>query len=224
MYCRLVDDISIVLQCEFSNVKKIIELMATHYPNMPLNVQVSFGYSRFLYLHVYNMKSYCDNNVDYYQLCRVLAYKEMSSFSYTPWFSNISDSYKHAVVPVSLYRIHTRNSLPEDIDHHLSFMHRILKFRMQDPVQVSRKTKAFFRRKRLIGNKHLKKDFSNGVTTSVKFDIVSGRHLFMSNLMRKSCKSRLRIIYRSGSNLGSILCPKKRVIRLLSSMRDGVTE
>ena len=48
MYCRLVDDISIVLQCEFSTVKRVIELMANHYPNMPLNVQVSFGYSRFL--------------------------------------------------------------------------------------------------------------------------------------------------------------------------------
>ena len=168
------------------------------------------------------MKSCCDNNGDYYQLCRVLAYKEMLSFSYTPWFSNISDSYKHAVVPVSLYRIHTRNTLPDDIGHHLSFMHRILKFRMQDPVQVPRRTKVFFRKKRLISSKHLKQKFSNGVTTSVKFDLVSGRHRFMSDLVRKSCKSRLRIIYRSGSNLGSILCPKRRVIRLLSSIRDGV--
>ena len=132
LYCRLVDDISIVLQCGFSDVRKVMDVMASNYPNMPLNVQISFGYSRFLDLHVFNINN--DVETEKYQLCRVLAYKEMSSFNYVPRFSNIPEMYKHAVVPSSLFRIHTRNSLQEDIDHHLSFLYRILEFRMQDPV------------------------------------------------------------------------------------------
>ena len=48
LYCRLVDDISAVVQGEFTEVVSLVELMALNYPDMPLNVQLSFGYSRFL--------------------------------------------------------------------------------------------------------------------------------------------------------------------------------
>ena len=166
LYCRLVDDISIILQCEFPTVRRVLDLMANQYPNMLLNVQVSFGYSRFLDLHIYNIKTSQEDK--YYRLCRVLAYKEISSFSYTPCFSNIFDGYKHAVVPISLHRIHTRNTLQQDIDHHLNFLHKILKFRMQDPIQVRRKNKLFFRRKKFGKGKVFELDYSNTASASVK--------------------------------------------------------
>ena len=74
LYCRLVDDISAVVQGDFSKVNELLMLMAEKYPRMPLNVQISFGYSRFLDLHIYNMDMTAHN--DYYALCHVLAYKE----------------------------------------------------------------------------------------------------------------------------------------------------
>ena len=80
LYCRLVEDISVILQSKFSTVRQVLNLMALHYPNMPLNVQISFGYSRFLDLHLYNISA-SDNENETYGLCRVLAYKEISSFS-----------------------------------------------------------------------------------------------------------------------------------------------
>ena len=56
LYCRLVDNISAVVQRPFSEVVKLLELFAANYPpQMPLNCQLSFGYSRFLDLHIYNM-------------------------------------------------------------------------------------------------------------------------------------------------------------------------
>ena len=118
MYCRLVDDISSIVQGEFQDVESLLKLMAENYPMMPLNVQLSFGYSRFLDLHVYNIDVNEAKN-ESYSPCHVLAYKEISSFSYTPCSSNIHEQYKHAVVPISLHRAHTRNSLQQDVDHHL---------------------------------------------------------------------------------------------------------
>ena len=55
LFVRLVDDISVVHQGDFSKTIQLIELMVEHYPEMPLNFQISFGYSRFLDLHIYNM-------------------------------------------------------------------------------------------------------------------------------------------------------------------------
>ena len=53
LYCRLVDDISVITQGPFSQVVKLLELFAAKYPaQMPLNCQLSFGYSRFLLQYV----------------------------------------------------------------------------------------------------------------------------------------------------------------------------
>ena len=78
LYCRLVDDISVVSQGDFEGVRELIKLMASNYPKMPLNFQLSFGYSRFLDLHIYNI---CSTDSDSYQLVHSLAYKEHSTFS-----------------------------------------------------------------------------------------------------------------------------------------------
>ena len=55
LFVRLVDDISIIHQGDFRKTIQLIELMVKQYPEMPLNFQISFGYSRFLDLHVYNI-------------------------------------------------------------------------------------------------------------------------------------------------------------------------
>ena len=198
------------MQCDFSTVRHLLGVMATYYPNMPLNVQLSFGYSRFLDLHLYNV------NVDKpiketYSLSRVLAYKELSSFIYTPYFSNIHRSYKHAIVPIYLYRIHSRNVHQSDIDNHLHFMYKILKTRMQDPAEVKRKTRSFFLKKH--NRKSIRRPVYNRCCV-VKFDRVSRRHHFMSSMLKRS-QSSLLLRYKSGSNLGSLICPKRRVINTL---------
>ena len=190
--------------------------MAFHYPDMPLNVQLSFGYSRFLDLHLYNINA-IEYDSEHYALCRILAYKEISSFSYTSACSNIHDCYKHTVVPVTLHRIHTRNILKADIDNHLHFMYKILQTRLQNPVEVKRKTRNFFLKKRKTSGakRQTKPTFQNSCV--VRFDRVTGRHVFLRTLLRRSLV-KLSLIHTSGRRLASLLCPKRRVIKILSNV------
>ena len=139
LYARLVDDISIVAQGEISDVKKLLNIMSERYPTMPLNFQISFGYSRFLDLHVYNFLPLVPD--ERYALTTTLAYKDNSTFCYTPKTSNIHCGYKTAIVLISLYRAHTRCSDQADINHHIQFMKNIVKARNQDPSSVIRKYK-----------------------------------------------------------------------------------
>ena len=48
-YQRMVDDILAIFVCGLDDVHANLKIMASHYPVcMPLNIQLSFGYSRFL--------------------------------------------------------------------------------------------------------------------------------------------------------------------------------
>ena len=145
-----------------------------------------------------------------------LAYKEHSSFCYTPRYSNIHEKYKHAVVPISLFRIHTRCSEKADMNHHLYFMSRIIKNRDQDPKIVSKKRLEFFRKRNLTKPVSKTKFTSSVKTTSITFDDVSKSHLFLKRIVLRSFSSRLRIVYKSRPKLSSILCPKRMIIRKLS--------
>ena len=65
--------------------------MAEVYPHeMPLNIQISFGYSHFLDSHVYNFLQSTSSN----GFTTSLAYKPLSKFDYVPFSSNISPLYK----------------------------------------------------------------------------------------------------------------------------------
>ena len=141
LYVRLVDDISIIAQGNISDLVKLLDIISERYPSMPLNVQISMAYSRFLDLHIYNMKPAKGQE---YGLSTTLAYKEHSTFSYTPKTSNIHEGYKTSVVPISLYRAYSRCTEPRDINHHVSFMKNIVKARNQDPTSVAKKYKSFF--------------------------------------------------------------------------------
>ena len=213
LYCRLVDDISVIVQGPFGGVRELLELMAFQYPKMPLNCQLSFGYSRFLDLHIYNI---CKTETDSYKLVHSLAYKEHSTFAFTSRNSNIHDKYKHAIVPISLYRAHTRCTEQADVNHHIGFISSILKTRFQDPCVVKSKTLKFFKKKHQKNPTSRKLRILHRKTTSVVFDRVTRRHVFMRNLLKRSFKNSLTIVPKSKSNLGSILCPKRGIILKLS--------
>jgi hypothetical protein len=58
-YYRLVDDISVTVNGNFSAVRGLLAKMTEFYPKaMPLNVQISFGYCHFLDSHVFNCHVY----------------------------------------------------------------------------------------------------------------------------------------------------------------------
>ena len=90
-YVRLVDDISLAINGPFHSVRIVLQEMARFYPTaMPLNVQISFGYSHFLDSHVYNLLQPSHVN----HLTTTLAYKPLSKFEYVPFNSNIAPCYK----------------------------------------------------------------------------------------------------------------------------------
>ena len=90
-YYRLVDDISLAINGEFGFIRRILDSMSKTYPKaMPLNVQISFGYSHFLDSHVFNFLQSTQNN----SFTTSLAYKPLSNFQYVPFNSNIAPRYK----------------------------------------------------------------------------------------------------------------------------------
>ena len=90
-YHRLVDDISAATCGKFTVLRSLVQKMAEVYPSsMPLNIQISFGYSHFLDSHVCNMLQPSPTN----KLTTSIAYKPLSRFDYVPFSSNIHPKYK----------------------------------------------------------------------------------------------------------------------------------
>ena len=123
--------------------------------------------------------------------------------------------YKHAIVPISMYRAHARCTENADTNHHLVFMYRMLKTRCQDPEKVKAKTLSFFRKKHVNEATKKKNSVTRKKTTPVLFDRASRRQVFMRKLINRSFGGRLSVVPVSKSNLGSILCPKRRIINKL---------
>ena len=88
-------------QGNFRDLLLLLKTMAERYPSMPLNIQISFGYTRFLDLHVYNIVPETPDS--HYSLTTTLAYKETSTFAYTSAKSNIHPDYK---INVLSFRFH----------------------------------------------------------------------------------------------------------------------
>ena len=90
-YMRLVDDVSLIANTKFSNLRQLITLLGTHYPrSMPLNIQISFGYSQFLDVHITNV--YPKEEIGKFSTS--LAYKPLAQFDFTTYDSNVSPTYK----------------------------------------------------------------------------------------------------------------------------------
>ena len=90
-YYRLVDDISLAIHGNFSKVRSLLDKLAAVYPHaMPLNIQISFGYSHYLDSHVYNFLQKQTPN----RFTTSLSYKPLSRFDYVPFNSNVAHQYK----------------------------------------------------------------------------------------------------------------------------------
>ena len=99
-YYRMVDDISLFIDGPFSNVRALMDGMAEVYPHsMPLNIQISFGYSRFLDNHVYNFLQSSSVN----RITTSLAYKPLAKFDYVSFSSNIAPLYKGKYIKPSMH-------------------------------------------------------------------------------------------------------------------------
>ena len=175
---------------------------------------MSFGYSRFLDLHIYNYPPNVEQPT--YCLTTTLAYKINSTFAYTPKFSNIHKGYKTAIVPISLYRAHSRCTDSADVNHHISFMKNIVQARNQDPTSVHQKYEAFFKKRR-SGHQSMR-TFTKVKTTPILYDSVSGQHRIVRRLVKSSFGSSLNVVYKSRSKVPSLLCPKRKNIKRLSRM------
>ena len=182
---------------------------------MPLNVQISYRYSRFLDLHVYNMRD--GTSSASYKLVTNLAYKDHSTFTYTPETSNIHQKYKTSVVPISLHRAFTRCSDMRDTNHHISFMKRMVQTRKQNPDEVQRKLNNFFKKRRLIKPSKEKK-LVETLTTPVMYDNLSKQHMFVDKLCRDSFGDRIQVVYKSRNKVASVLCPKRKTIKALTQL------
>ena len=90
-YYRLVDDISLVLDGGPQAIRSLLNKLAQFYPDtMPLNVQISYGYSHFLDSHVYNFLQKDQAN----SFTTSLSYKPLTKFDYVPFSSNVAPEYK----------------------------------------------------------------------------------------------------------------------------------
>ena len=236
-YYRLVDDISLAVNGKFSMVKTLLNKMARAYPvAMPLNIQISFGYSHFLDSHVFN---FLQPNQPY-SLTTSLAYKPLSRFDYVPFNSNIAPAYKGnamlrkqrffltfplfsgCVVPSFLHRVFARCTDSKDVDHHVQFLRKILKNRNQNTKVIAGKFDTFF-------SKRLKvKDCislgamgttRSGRSINVKFDGVSKMHLFSRSCIiagyKASGTAKPRIIFSSLPRVVSRISTKRKVLAIV---------
>ena len=76
----MVDDISILFNCDLATVYSNLVLMAENYPcSMPLNIQISFGYSRFLDLSLIKLFQLESNSRIVHTF---MCFKDLSQFDY----------------------------------------------------------------------------------------------------------------------------------------------
>ena len=216
-YSRMVDDISSIVQGHFRNTTKLVLLMARSYPCMPLNVQLSFCYSRFLDIHIYNMFTPSQTT---YNMYTTLAWKQMNSFCYQPLTSNKYPTYKDMVVPISLHRIDHRCTDSKDKAHHKTFIYKILESRSQDMDRVRRGfTKYSHNRKvkKVLNILPAKKTVRFKASYSVTYDATTKTHNFVNSIVKRcDIEGMLRPVHTSLPSLESVLCPKRPLIRRLT--------
>ena len=149
-YQRKEDDISCVFICGIDMVQFNLGLMAKHYPAaISLNIQLSFGYSRFLDLSLIKLYQPDDSTRIFHSF---MHYKELNQFDYVPFSSNVASHYKGCIVPSFVHRARTLCSLPGSRAHNYSLLLKLLPFRGQN-IDIFhdkfRKTIASFLRKSL---------------------------------------------------------------------------
>ena len=220
-YVRLVDDISLVVKGCFNDVRDMLIKMSIHYPNtMPLNIQISFGLSRYLDVRVSKELQNHPNNT----LTLTLAYKALSTFNVVPFVSNIAPRYKGSIVSNYLHRIYGRCSLNSGRSHHLSFMLKVLKHRGQD-MDVVRAKYRKFQVKRLQNTvKQKPNSHGIGLASLIHYDDSNDSHVFVGGVLKNAYKSINEvmppIIYLSLPKIIGMLTTKRSVIRQISKLYE----
>jgi len=212
----MVDDLSTAVKGDFSNVRKMITLFSEAYPDsMPLNIQISFGYSRFLDMHIFkNLKNEAD-----LKMTTSLAYKPLARFEYVPYHSNISSRYKGCVVSSFLNRVHRRCTEQGDRRHHVAFFKTILRYRQQNCVDVKKKFRKFYQNaKNLV--KVRRKRIAVGASSPwamVTYDRVSRIHKITQKCIMKAyhgMRGRMPLlVHRSLPKVMSHLESKRKLMR-----------
>ena len=98
-------------------------------------------------------------------------------------------------------------------------MSTILKHRNQDPKVVLEKTKKYFKKVKKSDPKSKTPKISSlefavdkRKSTPITFDNFSKSHIHMKKLLKPYFGSHLRPVFKSKLSMGSLLCPKRRVI------------
>ena len=215
-YVRLVDDISIVVYGDFDEVKNIIGKMAKNYPeSMPLNIQISCGFSRYLDVKLNKMLSLKEIN----EISVNLAYKEQATFNFVPCMSNISSIYQSSIIPNFMHRIFNRCTTNSSITHHLVFMMKILNHRHQSPNLIKKRYQKFMDKKQNSVN--CKNSFKYKNSSLIYYDNASKSHDFVSTVLFQSYKALGQtmppIIHRSLPKILSLLTSKRADIIKIQS-------
>ena len=213
-YGRMVDDISVVIQGSYDDLTKLLIRMATTYPDMPLNVQISQNFSKFLDMIIYNFID--DNKSSSYKLTTTLSWKKQNSYNYISEQDNKCPRYKGAVVPVTMTRILRRCTRYDEQRHHSAFIFKILKTRGQCPIRIENRRKTFIKRLKskvkFKGNKT-----HDGHMFISTYDDVTKSHDAVKEIIRKSAKFRFSIIYKSLPSSAASVCPKRKILKKLVS-------
>ena len=208
-YGRMVDDVSVVLQGSYDDLTKVLITMATTYPNMPLNVQISQNFSKFLDMNVFNFIDV--EHEDSYKLTTTLSWKKQNSYNYVSEQDNKSPRYKGAVVPITMTRIVRRCTRYDEQRHHRDFIFKILKTRGQCPVRVGMKTRNFIKRLK-TGKKVEAKVSKDGIRFSTTFDGVSKSHEITEGILRRSMNKKFAMLYKSLPSMAAKICPKRKIL------------
>jgi hypothetical protein len=223
-YQRMVDDVSIIFICDLSTVHANLELMASKYPSsMPLNIQISFGYSRFLDLSIVKLFQNDPSSSIFHTF---LCYKELTQFDYVPFTSNVAPLYKGCVVPGFIHRASTINSLASSRAHSYSLLLRILSCRNQEMNIIHQK----FRRAIASIIRKQSSCFElggNGVAV-VTYDHESKVHNLVVDIIRSSYLSigtvPPAIIYKSLPRIMELLCSKRSDIRKIRAHLEKIPD
>ena len=181
--------------------------MATIYPKMPLNVQISQNYSKFLDMNLLNFRH--NNGQDTYPITTSLSWKKQNTYNYISEKDNKCPTYKGAVVPITMTRINRRCTRYDEIRHHNSFILKILMSRGQCPIRIAKRRADFLTR---IKNGKNSVYQNNSVIFASTYDGVSKSHETTSNIIRKSAKFKTSFIYKSLASSSARLCPKRKVL------------
>ena len=190
---------------------RILIKMATTYPNMPLNVQISQIFGKYLDMNIYN---FLQEGNEEYNLTTTLTWKPLNTYSYLGEDDNKFDGYKGAVMPTTLNRLYRRCNRHDERTPHDRFITRILKTRSQADIRLKSEREKFFMKMNGKGKKKI--DMAGLMTFGVTFDDVTNSHDISRKLLEKSATFKFQTVHKSKPNIGSSLCPKRKVLHTLS--------